>query len=464
MIQIYKNLLKELKSSEYSLDKDTINNHCVDWRGKYKGSSEIIFFPKSVSSIIKIIKFCHKRDIPIVPQGGNTSLVGGSVPRLNKGEIIINLCKLNKIREIDTVSNTVTVESGCILQSINDQLESYNLQMPISLGSKGSCQIGGNIATNAGGLNVIKFGSIRSNILGIEAILPNGELYNDLKTVKKNNTGLDLKQLLIGSEGILGIITAATFQIHKKSNDRVVIVISLKKFTQVLTAYQKFLYIFSEFITAFELMNKFSVDLTEKLHGPLNLPLSGKYYCLIELTNFVEIENFNNFVYSKLEHLTINEMDLIIAKSEYENKYFWQIREEIPLAEKLLKNVIQHDVSLPLNNIENFIYQSSQSLKKYNKNILIVNFGHLGDNNLHFNVCINESLNKKQYENFKKNVNEIIFSNVKKFNGSISAEHGIGQLRKDELKKYKSLEEIQRMKKIKKIFDPKNIMNPGKVL
>jgi D-lactate dehydrogenase (cytochrome) len=157
-------------------------------------------------------------------------------------------------------------------------------------------------------------------------------------------------------------------------------------------------------------------------------------------------------------------MDLIIAKSEYENKNFWQIREEIPLAEKLLKNVIQHDVSLPLNNIENFIYQSSQSLKKYNKNILIVNFGHLGDNNLHFNVCINESLNKKQYENFKKNVNEIIFSNVKKFNGSISAEHGIGQLRKDELKKYKSLEEIQRMKKIKKIFDPKNIMNPGKVL
>ena len=229
MSQIYKNLLKELKSSEYSLDKDTINNHCVDWRGKYKGSSEIIFFPKSVLSVIKIVKFCYKKDIPIVPQGGNTSLVGGSVPRLNKGEIIINLCKLNKIREIDTVSNTVTVESGCILQSINDQLEGYNLQMPISLGSKGSCQIGGNIATNAGGLNVIKFGSIRSNILGIEAILPNGEFYNDLKNVKKNNTGLDLKQLFIGSEGTLGIITAATFQIHKKSNDRVVILISLKK-------------------------------------------------------------------------------------------------------------------------------------------------------------------------------------------------------------------------------------------
>ena len=383
---------------------------------------------------------------------------------MNKGEIIINLCKLNKIREIDTVSNTITLESGCILQNVNEKLDNYNLQMPISLGSKGSCQIGGNIATNAGGLNVIKFGSIRSNILGIEAILPNGEFYDDLKTVKKNNTGLDLKQLFIGSEGTLGIITAATMQIHKKTNDRVVIIICLNKFDQVLKTYQNFISTFGEFITAFELMNKFSVDLTEKFHGEKKLPFKGNYYCLIELTNFIEIENFNNFVYSKFEKSNMYKMNLIIAKSEYENKGFWQIREEIPLAEKLLKNVIQHDVSLPLNNIEKFINESSESLKKYNPNISIINFGHLGDNNLHFNVCINRDLNNKEHENFKKNVNKIIFSFVNKFNGSISAEHGIGQLRKNELKKYKSSEEIKRMAKIKKIFDPTNIMNPGKIL
>ena len=383
---------------------------------------------------------------------------------MNKGEIIINLCKLNKIREIDTVSNTITLESGCILENVNQKLDNYNLQMPISLGSKGSCQIGGNIATNAGGLNVIKFGSIRSNILGIEAILPNGEFYDDLKTVKKNNTGLDLKQLFIGSEGTLGIITAATMQIHKKTNDRVVIIVCLNKFNQVLKAYQNFISTFGEFITAFELMNKFSVDLTEKFHGEKKLPFKGSYYCLIELTNFIEIENFNNFVYSKFEKSNMYKMNLIIAKSEYENKGFWQIREEIPLAEKLLKNVIQHDVSLPLNNIEKFINESSESLKKYNPNISIINFGHLGDNNLHFNVCINRDLNNKEHENFKKNVNKIIFSFVNKFNGSISAEHGIGQLRKNELKKYKSSEEIKRMAKIKKIFDPTNIMNPGKIL
>ncbi len=464
MSNTYKNLLKELKNTEYTFDKNVIDSHCVDWRGKYKGSTDIIFFPKSVSSIIKIVKFCFKKNIPIVPQGGNTSLVGGSVPRLNKGEIIINLCKLNKIREIDTISNTVTVESGCVLQNINDRLDIHNLQMPISLGSKGSCQIGGNIATNAGGLNVIKFGSIRSNVLGIEAILPNGEFYDDLKTIKKNNTGLDLKQLFIGSEGTLGIITAATLQIYKKTNDRVVIIVCMEKFKQVLSTYQLFMSSFGDFITAFELMNKFSVDLTEKLNGPLKLPFKGNYYCLVELTNFVEIQDFNDFVFSKFEKLTFNDMDLIIAKSENENKNFWQIREEIPLAEKFLKNVIQHDVSLPLNNIESFINKSSESLKKYNTDISIINFGHLGDNNLHFNVSIDKDLNKKQYESFKNQVNKIIFSFVKKFNGSISAEHGIGQLRKEELIKYKSSEEIKRMKKIKNIFDPKNIMNPGKVI
>ena len=464
MTNKYNSLLKTLKKTEYSLDKSIVNNHCVDWRGNYRGSSEIIFFPKSLTSIQKIVKFCFKKNIPIVPQGGNTGLVGGSVPRFNKGEIIINLCKLNNIREIDIVSNTITVESGCILQSVNDRLEPHNLQMPISLGSKGSCQIGGNIATNAGGLNVIKFGSIRNNILGIEAILPNGEFYDDLKTVKKNNTGFDIKQLLIGSEGTLGIITAATFQIHKKTNDRVVIIICLKNFNHVLNIYQKFISSFGEFITAFELMNEFSMNLAQKLIGSMKLPFTGNYYCLVELTNFIGIENLSNFIYSKFEKLQIDNMQLIVAKSENENKNFWQIREEIPLAEKLLENVIQHDVSLPLNNIENFIFESSKALKKYNPNISIINFGHLGDNNLHFNVCIDDQLNKKNYSNFKKKVNEIIFSFVNKFNGSISAEHGIGQLRKDELKRYKSAEEIKRMKKIKKIFDPKNIMNPGKVI
>ena len=335
--------------------------------------------------------------------------------------------------------------------------------MPISLGSKGSCQIGGNIATNAGGLNVIKYGSIRSNVLGIEAILPNGEFHNDLKTVKKNNTGIDLKQLLIGSEGTLGIITAATLKIFKKSNERVVLIFSANNIDEILDLYKILMKYFGDLITAFELMNKFSVNITKKLNNKQVLPFSGNYYCLVELTNFLEINDFNNFIINKFEEINTKNMKIIIAKSESENKIFWKLREEIPLAEKLLKNVIQHDVSLPLNCIKKFIEKSSLALKKLDRKISIINFGHLGDNNLHFNVHIDKNLNKKEYSKIQKNINKIVFSNVVKFNGSISAEHGIGQLRRKELRKFKSSGDIKKMIQIKKIFDPKGIMNPKKL-
>ena len=464
MNKILKPLLKTLNKNEFCTEQSLIRNYCIDWRGKFKGTAEVLFFPKNVKSVIKIMKFCFKNSISIVPQGGNTSLVGGSVPRVNKGEVILNLSKLNKIREIDPISNTVTLEGGCILQDANDKLEPFGLEMPISLGSKGSCQIGGNIATNAGGLNVIKYGSIRSNILGIEAVLPNGELHNDLKTVKKNNTGFDLKQLLIGSEGTLGIITAATLKIYKKPSERIVLILSTNKINETLEAYRTITKNFGELITAFELMNKFSVNLSKKLDNNLKLPFSGDYYCLIELTNFLDIKNFNNFIIDKFGDDSFKKMKIIIAKSESENKIFWRIREEIPLAEKLLKNVIQHDVSLPLNLIDKFIEKSSSTLKKLDPKISIINFGHLGDNNLHFNVFVNKILDDKEYKKIQKNINRIVFSNVIKFNGSISAEHGIGQLRRKELKKFKSDDEIKKMVQIKKIFDPKGIMNPGKII
>ncbi len=455
--------LKKFNKNEYSTEQEIIQKFCIDWRGKYKGSSELIFFPSSVSKIVEIVKFCNKNRVPIVPQGGNTSLVGGSVPRFNKGEIIINLSKLNKIREIDHISNTVTVESGCILESINQKLAKYEHEMPISLGSKGSCHIGGNIATNAGGLNVIKYGTIRSNILGIEAVLPNGELFSDLKTIKKNNTGLDIKQLLIGAEGTLGIITAAVLKIFKKVNDRVVVMLCFRKFNQVLNSYVNLVKLFGELITAFEFMNKFSISLIERFGDGFKLPFDGNHYCLVELTNFLNIDDFNNFICEKLNKINFHDIELIISKSESENKNFWKIREDIPLAEKQLNNIVQHDVSIPLKNIETFIEKSTKFLKKLESCIEIINFGHLGDNNLHFNVFINKNINNREYKILKRNINEIIFSNVLKYEGSISAEHGIGQLRRKQLKIYKSPEELKKMKEIKKIFDPNNIMNPGKV-
>ena len=331
------------------------------------------------------------------------------------------------------------------------------------MGSKGNCQIGGNIATNAGGLNVIKYGTMRQNVLGIEAVLPNGEIYSSLKNIKKNNTGLDLKQLLIGSEGILGIITASMVQIYPSPKEKVVIWASFKEFKELLKLFIFLLEKFKDLITSFEFMNKGSIEILEKHELKLHNLKKSEYYSLIEFSNFNNIENFSDFITSSinLDGLSIDEF--VISKSESENKRFWSFRECIPLAERKEDFIVAHDISVPLSNIESFIDNTSKEIRKFYKSSKIINFGHIGDNNLHFNVLITSyELSKKNI--IKNSINRIVFDNVNAFGGAISAEHGIGQLRKKELTLHKSNEEIKLMKDIKKLFDPQNILNPGKVI
>ncbi len=456
-------LLKILEPNEFSLDENIIKNHCLDWRGIYKGKSNLIVFPKTVKKISNILKFCQKNNLPVVPQGGNTSLVGGSVPRNNKNEIIINLSKLNKVRKIDLVSNRIIVESGCILDTIKNKLLKYQLEFPLSMGSKGNCQIGGNISTNAGGVNVVKYGTIRQNILGIEAVLPDGTIFDSLKNVKKNNTGIDLKHLLIGSEGILGIITAALIQVYPLPKEKIVIWSSFEKFRDVINFYVFITRTFNNLITSFEFMNKESIEILEKNELKLDNLIKNQCYCLIEISNFQMIDDFNNFVSSKIISNEIKTDDLIISKSQSENNKLWSYRELIPLAEKKEDFIVAHDVSIPLNKIELFVKKTSSEVRKFHKNSKIINFGHLGDNNLHFNILVSNYSNKEKIF-LKKGINRIVFDNVNKFDGAISAEHGIGQLRRNELKLHKKTEELNKMKSIKKLFDPNNILNAGKVI
>ena len=263
--KIKKEIINELLPNEYSTEQSVIKNYCIDWRGDFEGTSDIILFPSSVAKISRIVKICNKKKIPIVPQGGNTSLVGGSVPRKNKGEIILNLSKLNRIRKINLIDYTITLESGCILENVKKELEYSKMVFPLSMGSKGSCQIGGNIATNAGGVNVIKYGSLRSNILGLEIITYDGEVVSELNDIKKNNTGLDLKQLFIGSEGILGIITAATMKIFNQPKERNVLWIALKDFKQTLNLFSFITKTFNDQITSFEIMNKKSISIIKEI-------------------------------------------------------------------------------------------------------------------------------------------------------------------------------------------------------
>ncbi len=452
-----------LERSEFSIDPEKLKIHNIDWRGQYIGNSNLLIFPKSVEKLSKILKFCQQKEITVVPQGGNTGLVGGAVPCKGKSDVIVNLSKLNKIREIDLIGNSITVEGGCILDDIKKKLQLHNLEFPLSLGSRGNCQIGGNISTNAGGVNVIKYGSIRQNILGLEAVLADGTIFNSLKNVKKNNTGLDMKQLLIGSEGILGIITAATIKVYPLPKEKVVIWSSFATFEQVLNFYVYLTKKFNNLITSFEFMNKESIEILEQNEMKLKNLKRNQCYCLVEISNFQFIKNFNEFVSSSIDFNLLETDDVIISKSENENRILWNYRESIPLAEKKEKFIIPHDISIPLKNISKFVFTTTKIIKKYNKYSKIINFGHLGDNNLHFNILINEFSSKRKRQ-ICKSINRIVFDNVKKYGGVISAEHGIGQLRKSELKIQKDISEIRIMKKIKKLFDPANILNQGKVI
>ena len=462
-----KKLIKEitniLESSEYSLEENIIQKHTIDWRKEYKGHSDIILFPKSVKSICNILILCNRNKYPLVPQGGNTGLVGGAVPRKNKNEIVLNLSKLNNIRNLDLLGKSITVESGCILENIKNKLSKNDLEFPLSMGSRGNCQIGGNIATNAGGVNVLKYGTIRKNILGIEAVLPDGSVFNSLKNIKKNNTGLDLKNLLIGSEGILGVITAATIQVFPLPREKTVIWASFKNFNDVLEFYLQITNNFNDSITSFEFMNKTSIEILEKNEMKLDNLKKNECYCLVEISNTIGMKDFQNFITSNINFERLKTDDLIISKSEFENKKLWTYRESIPLAERKENFIIPHDISIPITEIEKFVNETTDEIKKFENNFKIINFGHLGDNNLHFNVLVNNNCSKPK-RIITHTINRIVFSNVNKFGGAISAEHGIGQLRVKELKNHKTKEEIEKMKMIKKIFDPNNILNPGKVI
>ena len=459
--KIKKEIINELLPNEYSTEQSVIKNYCIDWRGDFEGTSDIILFPSSVAKISRIVKICNKKKIPIVPQGGNTSLVGGSVPRKNKGEIILNLSKLNRIRKINLIDYTITLESGCILENVKKELEYSKMVFPLSMGSKGSCQIGGNIATNAGGVNVIKYGSLRSNILGLEIITYDGEVVSELNDIKKNNTGLDLKQLFIGSEGILGIITAATMKIFNQPKERNVLWIALKDFKQTLNLFSFITKTFNDQITSFEIMNKKSISIIKEIEIKFDVK-NYEFFCLVEISNFQGIENFYEYIVDRLKKINYSEIDMIISKSESENQKIWNIRESIPIEEKKHGYIIKHDISIPLEKMEEFIINTENQIKKYDNKAEVINFGHLGDNNLHYNVMIKDP-NKVQQKKTEIRINEIIFNNVRKCKGSISAEHGIGQLRKKDLLKFRGGNEIKKMKLIKNAFDPNNIFNPGKI-
>jgi len=461
---IIKNLLLIVKQKNLIIEDNNLEKYNNDWRGFYKYKSICVVFPTNTKEVSKILNFCNKNKIKVVPQGGNTSLTGASVPSKNNYEIIINLNKMNKIISLDKENMLVCVESGVILDVLKKFVNKNNFYFPLSLSSSESCMIGGNISTNAGGVNVLKYGTIRDSLQGLQIVLADGSIIDNMSLMKKDNTGYDIKNIFCGSEGTLGIITKALIKIFPKPKDYFHCFFAFDSNKETVKLFQKLKIEFNEILESAEIIPNIAFELTIK-HGYLNKHFFNKAYnnyLLCKFSLFEEKTKFLEIFLKKIEKMSNDYQDLIIPKSIQQEKNFWKFRDDMVEAYKIEGKYITNDISLPLNKLQNFIEETSLKIDGLIPGIRMYYFGHLGDGNIHFNMI--EPINfSKDLNLFRKKIYNLVNTLVMKNEGSFSAEHGIGMIKKESLKKFKKQNQIEFMKKIKKTFDPNNILNPGKI-
>ena len=428
-----------------------------DQRRRFVSEPDIILQPHFIENIQEIMRFCFEHRIPVTPQGGNTSLCGAAVA---SGGVLLNLSKINRIREINLADNSITVEAGVILQNVQKAAAEAGRLFPLSLASEGSCEIGGNIACNAGGLNVLRYGSMRDLVLGLEVVLPNGELVSHLQPLHKNTTGYDLRHLFIGSEGTLGIITAATLKLFARPQTIATAWVGLddiESAVQLLTAVQGH---FAERLTSFELISRYALALSSKF-SYLKQPTDANWHVLLELTDSVPDaaldEKLAEFLYQN------GQENSIIAQSEQERLDLWTLRENISASQRKLGTSIKHDIAVPIAQVATFVRQCAPALETRFPGIQIVCFGHLGDGSLHYNTFLSDVLSNEAYR-YEDAVNSIVYEHILACHGTIAAEHGIGTIKKHWLPSVRTPSEIALMRAIKAQLDPHNIMNPGKLL
>ena len=446
-------------------DKNDMQKYLKEWRGVYTGVAGAIVKPKSTIEVSNILKFAYKKNISCIPQGGNTGLVGGQIP-FNKDHIVISLERLNKIREINPTDQSVTVEAGLILSDLQKKCDENNLIFPLSLASEGSCSLGGNIASNAGGVAVLYYGNTRELVMGLEVVLSDGSIINNLKTLIKDNTGYSIKDLFIGSEGTLGVITAATLKVFPKPKNMYTALLSVDSPKQSIEILNYIRNNLSIPLTAFELMNNFSIELVNKHMDKASIPIEKfKWLILVEFSSIEVSKNEKDKIENLLNEILHQNLakDIFISQSSKQAKDMWYIRESISEAQKKEGGSIKNDISIPIKDISKFINNAEKISKKVIPGSRSVIFGHIGDGNIHFNISqpIKSDRDKfiKKDKKLRKKINDLTIE----LNGSISAEHGIGLTKKADLKKYMK-KDVELFKLIKKSFDPKNIMNPGKII
>lgn len=442
--------------------------YLTDWRKRFTGRARAVLRPASPDEVATLVRLCGEYGAPIVPQGGNTGLCGGATPDMEGNAVVISLQRMQRVRAVDSINNTITVDAGCILANVQQAAADADRLFPLSLAAEGSCTIGGNLATNAGGTAVLRYGNARELCLGIEAVLPNGELWNGLRGLRKDNTGYDLRDLLIGAEGTLGIITGAMLKLFPQPRAKVTALAALQSPRQALAFLSLAQGHAGTLLTGFELMSAFCLELVRKHYPQLRVPFTQAYpqYVLLELSDLESEAHARTLFESLMEDALARGVidDAAVAESVAQSRDFWSLREHIPLAQADEGKNIKHDIGVPISRIADFIDVTDRALAAAYPSIRMVTFGHLGDGNLHYNVSPPEGVADTDFIAQQAAINLVVHDSVDRFGGSISAEHGLGALKREEIRRYKSPVELQMMRAIKLALDPQQLMNPGKVL
>ena len=465
--------LRHITGAAHVFTDGDLSAFTQDWRKRAHGKALAVVRPGSAEEVAAIVKACAQHQaatgVSLVPQGGNTGLAVGSVPDDSGHQIVLSLTRMNAVLGIDSANLTMTVEAGCILQNLQEAAEEAGFLFPLSLAAEGSCTIGGNLGTNAGGTQVVRYGNARDLCLGLEVVTAQGEIWHGLSGLRKDNTGYDLRDLFIGSEGTLGVITAATLKLYPLPAAQLTAwaaVPSMEAAVALLGLAHRHL---GAGLTGFEVMGQFALSLVDKHFRQLSVPLyKDAPYCVLLENSDHESEThararFEHLLETALEQALVS--DAVVSENLNQARHLWHLRESIPLAQAEEGLNIKHDISVPVSRIPEFVTQTDALLQREIPGVRLVNFGHLGDGNLHYNVQAPEGVDAAAFlRDQEDRVNVLVYDAVARFGGSISAEHGVGSLKADLLPRYKSAVALDMMRAIKRALDPHNLMNPGRIV
>ena len=461
---LHEALIEIVGAKGWTTDPVELEPHLTERRGVVRGEASIMVAPSTTEQVAAVVRACADNGTSIVPQGGNTGLCGGAIPDQTKEQVLLSLSRMNEIRTLDANDYSIIVEAGCVLADIQQAAKEADRYFPLSLAAEGSCQIGGNLATNAGGINVLRYGTARQQVLGLEAVLADGTVWDGLRTVRKDTAGYDLKQLFIGSEGTLGIITAAALKLWPDPGNTLTVLAALRQPQHAVELLSKLREAVGDSIQAFELISDRCFEFVQRHIPGVRLPLDNAYpwFVLTDLTVPGDTGNVENELMSFVEDGLI--ADAVIAKSEAEAEGLWRLRHSISESQREEGVSLKHDVSVPTSRVADFVAKGQVLVATMLPGARLVAFGHVGDGNLHFNVSQAPGDDGDDFRQRGLALTEAIYDLAIGMGGSFSAEHGIGVTKKDYLEQYRGGAEIELMRTLKAALDPKNTLNPGKVI